>query len=191
MDPCGTPVVIQFWFVFFSIHVYILPSITEVTFHHIMNRTSISIFFHFCNKILWSNVSNVFCRSMKQACPRDFLSISLLMNSVIDTIASLQDLFDRNPYWLPVIILFFSQTLIMRDWSNFSNTLLIELNKLIGRQFSFFPLSPSLNIGMIFAILRHFGNVRSSMHLLKAAAIAGSITSEQHLRNSLLTPSTP
>ena len=51
----------------------------------------------FCNTILWSSMSNAFCRSMKKACPRDFLSICVLLISVTNTIASMQDLFVQKP----------------------------------------------------------------------------------------------
>ena len=42
-----------------------------------------------------------------------------------------------------------------------------------------------LNIGMTFAILRHFGNVRFSMHLLKAVAILKVVAIESFLKSSL------
>ena len=152
----------------------------------------IPIFSFFVTRHLWSNVSNAFCRSMKQAWPRDF---SIDFRSY--EIGNRQNCIYARPFGPESTVIYRDNTIFL---SKIDHAWLEHFLKHFTYRayqtywsiiFGFSLNSFFLKIGMTFAILRHFGHVRSSMHLLKAAAIAGSKTGEQNLRISLIIPTKP
>ena len=101
-------------------------------------------------------------------------------------IESVHELSDLKPNSIGEKNLFFWKKFTLRLFNNFSKNLLINVRKIIGRQFSGSLRSPFLKNGITLALFTHYHTLHSSKQKLRAFIKYFSIIAEQNFKISLV-----
>ena len=117
-------------------------------------------------RVLWSTVSDAFCRSINTPHAELSLSSADRINSVRLIRTWFVECLSRKPNWKLERTLFLFKKLVSQICMIYSKVLLMLERRDMGRQLLQSSLSPFLWMGIIFATLRALGNITVVKELL-------------------------